>query len=442
MPGRGFRSVSLAACCAGGAGVLFAAAMIRGAVFAFHAAVFLMIFMFLLYGYLQIVIRHIRVMRTHNASAVEGEEFFVNVAIANFAYLPIFCLEVQDVFAPGRTLAIGRTIRESILPRSVYEYTANTFIMRKMGTYQVGPMELVVTDPFGIFTVRRTIPHLTDLTVYPAVRVPERLRLMNVPLIKRIGEEIAAEPGYASDFRGQREYRREDPRKMIHWRATARHRRLIVKEFDENAVTDVAVFTDHRRIALRGTGSLSSHELALNAAASVIAAAQQRFHRFGVVFVGHRAEQGPAFGTGVGHLHLMLQAMVSLGRPGNYSDFCAEVETHLASLRRNTTMVVIASQTATDLARLEALVRAGTGRGVFACVILIDDRSFLKIYPEQADLERTAPAFIAARQRLEAAGASVYTLGKGDVPAERLDAGARYHAGRPDRGPTAADVRI
>jgi uncharacterized protein (DUF58 family) len=413
---------SLAAVLMGLDVALFTIACVTGSIAVFFAAVFILAFSLLEMVYLALAARGLRVARSHSPAAVEGEEFFVEMAVANFSYLPVFYLEVQDGFAPARSLSINRTIRQSILPRSVYEYTARTFIAGKVGIYQVGPVDLLVTDPFGLFTIRRRILHHTTLTVYPALRIPALLRLLENPLVRRVGEEIIAQAGTAADFRGPRDYRRGDPKRTIHWPATARHGRMIVKEFDETGVTDVAVFVDHRRIALRGTGTQTSLELALHAAASVAGAAARGYHRFAVDFIGHGGGMDGRFGTGIGHLHLVLQAMVSLGRPGMYADYGRGVRTQVAGLRRHATAVFIVCQTPTPMAEMEELVALCRVRGVWPFVILIDDRSFLKVYPEQTAFEREAPALAAARAALEAAGARVLTLDKRDVPADRMDA--------------------
>jgi uncharacterized protein (DUF58 family) len=297
-----------------------------------------------------------------------------------------------------------------------------------MGMYRIGPMDLEASDPFGIFSLKKRIECITELTVYPPIHIPERLGLMQFPLIKKIGEEMLSEAGYASDFRGQREYRREDPKKMIHWLATAKHRRLIVKEFEENVITDVGIFTDYRRLSLRGTGNLTTLVLGLNTAASVAAAAMQKFHRFGISFIGYQKSHDMVFGTGVHHLHYVLHSMVTLGSPGKYSDYCSEVEEKLHTVKKNGTAVFIVNHTPTDQAGLLDIVKSCVRRGVKPVVALINDRTFLKLFPEQLEIDKDAPELSKAAGALKKEGAAVYVLSKGDIPAHEIDASTEIQA--------------
>ncbi len=401
--------------------LLFILSFVTGQVVCFFGALFLLLFLLFISLYLRIAVRCLYFTRSHSKSAVEGEEFFVEAAVANFSYLPLFCLKVEDSFAPGRSFSIDRTVVETIRARSVFEYTARTWISRKMGTYTIGPARLILTDPFGIFSVSKTVACITDLTVYPSVRVPENLKLMDVPVIKRVGEEVVSYAGCSTDFRGQREYRKEDSKRIIHWRATARRGELTVKEFDEKGVTDIGVYADHRTIALRGTGNVTTLILSLNCAASICAAASSRYHRFSIDFPGHPDVSGVGFGTGMYHLHAVLQSMVALQRPGKYSSYVKQAGQSLHRIKRGGTAVFIFSQTVTDAAGMCGILRKCVSLSIKPVVVLIDDRTFIKLYPEQLEIDREAPHISSARELFESAGAQVYILSKKDVPAEVLN---------------------
>ena len=398
--------------------------LFNGEITFFFAGVFLGILLILLYVYARVSIVYVRVHRSHSNSAVEGEEFFIDTAVANFSYLPIFYLQIQDTCLPSRTLVTTRTLPVTLLPRSVYEYTGYVYITKKMGTYTLGPVTVAVTDPLGIFSVRRDIDYITDLIVYPSLNIPERLSLMEYPYLKKVGEEIISIAGYSADFRGPREYRKEDPKKTIHWRATAKYRKLMVKEFEENAVADVGIFIDYRRISLRGTGNLTTLAMALNTGASIAAAASKKYHRFGVSFIGFRNEDDMLFNTGVSHLHLILHSMVSLTKLGKFSDYCSESREKLSRLKRNSTAVFIVSQTTVNPEAFIDLVASCRIRRIKSIVILINDRTFIKVYPEQMEFERSAVPFKSFEKVLEAEGASVFILSKRDIPAEKIDASA------------------
>lgn len=393
---------------------------VTGDIAFFFAGIFLGSLLILLYTYAAFSIRYVRINRSHNESAVEGEEFYIDTAVANFSYIPVFYLEIHDTCLPARTMSADAVLPVTLLPRSVYEYTGCVYITKKMGIYVLGPAVLTVTDPLGIFSVSRNVDHITHLTVYPAIDIPKRLSLMEYPFLKSVGEEIVSLSGHSSDFRGIREFRKGDSRKTVHWRSTARHRRLMAKEFEENSVTEISIFIDCRRIALRGTGNLTTLALALNTGASVAAAASMKSHRFAVSYIGFRDDRRMPVNAGIHHLHLVLHSMVSVSKPGKYSDYCIEVRDKLASLKTGSTAVCIVSQTSVDPAELINLVSLCMKRRIKPVIILIDDRTFIKVYPEQMEIEHSAVDVTSLKRSLEIEGASVYVLAKRDIPSQKL----------------------
>jgi len=398
----------------------------------FFAGVFLGTLLLFLYVYAVVSIRYIRIHRSHNSSAVEGEAFYIDTAVANFSYLPVFSLQIDDACLPARTMTIRNILPVTLLPRSVYEYTGCVYITKKMGTYRLGPAEISLTDPLGIFTVHKSLDHITGLVVYPTLNIPERLRLMKYPFLKKIGEEIVPIAGYSADFRGPREYRKGDAKKTVHWRATAKHRNLMVKEFDENGIAEVGIFVDYRRISLRGTGNLTTLALALNTGAAIAEAAVRTYHRFGVSFIGFRNMNDLQFNTGINHLHMVLRSMVSLSRPGRYSSYCREAEKKLALLRPNSTVVFIAVQTTLEAEAFISLAASCRLRRIKPIIVLINDRTFIKVYPEQTDIEKKAAVLQPLKTILETEGASVFILSKKDIPAEVIDAAADVYRNDPD----------
>ena len=91
-------------------------------------------------------------------------------------------------------------------------------------------------------------------------------------------------------------------------------------------------------------------------------------------------------------------------------------------VQRNGTAVFIVNQTPTDPAGLLGIVKSCISRLVKPVVVLIHDRTFLKLYPEQLEIERDASEFKETVRMLKQEGASVFILSKKDIPAHVIDA--------------------
>ena len=135
------------------------------------------------------------------------------------------------------------------------------------GRYEIGPMSVRVTDPFGLVELGRAFRATTALTVAPRV-----LPLAPIGLgtgWSGSGDERtrAAASGSAEDVT-VREYRRGDDLRRVHWRSSARTGELMVRREEQPWQSRATVLLDNRVLAHRGSGPASSFETAVTAAAS------------------------------------------------------------------------------------------------------------------------------------------------------------------------------
>lgn len=111
-----------------------------------------------------------------------------------------------------RRVLDGRTIGYSVIPE-------------ERGIHQLGPLEVEITDPFGLVATRYELDATTELVTYP--RVYELGGLSGIRI-----SDIGGSLRERNEFDRVREYERGDPLRDIHWRSTAKHPEdLIVKEF-------------------------------------------------------------------------------------------------------------------------------------------------------------------------------------------------------------------
>ncbi len=132
----------------------------------------------------------------------------------------------------------------------------------RRGSYRLERIYLVGGDPAGLF--RRVKSFRTDetLTVYP-----EMFPVSWMPVFRRnrIQASTSGGPigvsGLGEDFFGVREYRRSDSMRFIHWKASARQRRLMVREFEAHSSETLCVIldSDRRRTGLNPISNNFEH---------------------------------------------------------------------------------------------------------------------------------------------------------------------------------------
>jgi uncharacterized protein (DUF58 family) len=140
------------------------------------------------------------------------------------------------------------------------------------GRYRFGPMRVSTRFPFGLFERRITFDQTDTLTVFP------RLGRLTHAWVTRHREAFEGSqrreqrssriPG---EFYGVREWRSGDSRRWIHWRSSARHGTLVVRQFEQQRNREVAVLVDLWQPESPNSEDLENVELAVSFAATVVA---------------------------------------------------------------------------------------------------------------------------------------------------------------------------
>src|SRR5437868_1117990 len=136
------------------------------------------------------------------------------------------------------------------------------------GRYEIGPLVIRLTDPFGLCELARAFPSVDHLIVTPTV-VP-------LPAVRLTGEYTGSGDSRArsvavhgEDDAATREYRHGDDLRRVHWRSTARVGELMVRREEQPWESRATVVLDTRTRAHRGEGPTASFEWAVSAAASM-----------------------------------------------------------------------------------------------------------------------------------------------------------------------------
>ena len=137
------------------------------------------------------------------------------------------------------------------------------------GEYALEKVLLRGGDPAGLFVRQKVFRQPESVLILPEV---EQLVWLPLRPPESIRAAAAGNPlgvaGVGQDYFGVREYRPTDGAQSVDWKATARHRQLMVREFEENTVHEVSIFLDvNRRYVNR---SLDNFEFQVKVAATLV----------------------------------------------------------------------------------------------------------------------------------------------------------------------------
>jgi len=281
-----------------------------------------------------------------------GQPARVELVVANHGRRPTPVLRMHDPVSGTQGASVLLSpIEPEVVVRSAYRLPTE-----RRGLIGVGPLAVIVADPFNLVSVRVPAAGETELTVLPRVDdiLPPALSGSDEPLAGVRTATLAASAG--DDFAALREYVVGDDLRRVHWPSSARHGDLVIRQDEVHWQGRTTVVLDTRT----ATHTAVTFEAAVSAAASIIAAAWKRRDLIRLVTTAG-FDSGVA--TGNGHAERLLDelAKVELGHPGT-------LKGAVAALGRTSSGAVVVVAGQVQPAELGGLAAAGLGRNALTVV--------------------------------------------------------------------------
>jgi uncharacterized protein (DUF58 family) len=233
-----------------------------------------------------------------------GSDGRIDLLVENRGRRTTPVLAATDSFDEGRRAA--RFLVPPLAPGATGR-AAYRIPTRRRGRYQVGPLWLAATDPFGL--ARRAWPGLdvSELVVRPRVHdiaapVAAGSRIAAAQADEPTARALVSDLG--DDFLTLREYAVGDDLRRVHWRSTARTGELMIRQDEARWRSRAAVVLDVRPEAYDS----ASFEVAVEAVASVVARLVRLRRRVEVV-----TSAGELLGTGGDPRHDVIDRLATVG---------------------------------------------------------------------------------------------------------------------------------
>jgi uncharacterized protein (DUF58 family) len=316
---------------------------------------------------------------THVLSLGEGET--VTLAVRTSASRPVRLVlrqvwptlidetasERTGLVRPGEVLRLDLAVRGGRRGRSALEPPGLTVTF-------LGLVERVVRPSVA-----------SEIVVVPDLRAVGRLHTrLNRYALRGLGTRLSARMGKGREFERLREYVRGDEFRDLAWKASARHGKLIVREFRLDRSQDVVLCLDSgHRMAAR-VGGLTRLDHAVNGAVLLSYVCNRLEDRVGVLSFAASVTPGPRAARGTTHLR-RITAFASGATAGYvHSDYLALSAELRRGLRRRALVVVFTALSEMDPEPLLRAVRAASPPHLVLVAVLHD--------PDLEAAARTHPA--------------------------------------------------
>jgi uncharacterized protein (DUF58 family) len=197
---------------------------------------------------------------------------------------------VREVLHPGLAPApLRERMRVTAGRRSVWRYE---LVPRRRGEHLAGPLMARVLGPWGLAWRQVELLPAERRRVFPQVRWEGKVgHLMLLAHRRLLGHHPQRLPGAGSEVYALREYLRGDPPNKIHWKAAARHGRLITREETWEHGARLVVLLDAARTMSGRDGQRSKLDHALAAALALVRVAAARGDTVSLVAFSDRLDR-------------------------------------------------------------------------------------------------------------------------------------------------------
>lgn len=189
--------------------------------------------------------------------------------IDNDTLLPTPQIEVVDKTIEKISKEKSTTFVFSLMPLS-REFTIENVKLKYRGIYELGPLEVKITDVFGIFTWQYKIYTDVKLKVYPRVK---EINFFSLNSMQSYGTLNTMQKAYEDNtsISDIRKYKEGDNFKRIHYKVSAKKGELYVKNYDMTGSASAYIFLDFKSNCFLGENSKELEERAIESAASIAA---------------------------------------------------------------------------------------------------------------------------------------------------------------------------
>ena len=202
-------------------------------------------------------------------------------------------------------------------------------------------VQLRVHSPWRLWRRSHSVAARQTVRVFPNFAPLAKLAMLGSEQASRtVGAHIRRRRGEGTDFHQMRDYRVGDSLRQIDWKATARMRRLISREYQDERNQQLVMLIDTGRRMLARDGALTHFDHVLDAALVVSYLALREGDAVGLLASGG-AQRWVAPQRGGGAIDVLLRASYDLQPQPVATDYlAAATELSLRQRRRSLVMLV------------------------------------------------------------------------------------------------------
>ena len=218
---------------------------------------------------------------------------------------------------------------------------ATTITGKVRGSFQLGPVALTITGPWGLAKRSLLYNPGDSISVVPSISGAGRYRLLAAQhRLRTAGQRVIRRRGGGTSFANLRDYVAGDDPRHIDWKATARRHRLISREFTVEQGQTVMIAMDCGRMMTQLAGDRPRFEYALASALTLADIALSTGDRVGLIAFDSTVRSYLAPTRAPGTIGAIRDALTSVTATMTEPDYAAAFRTLTERNRRRSLIVL------------------------------------------------------------------------------------------------------
>lgn len=257
---------------------------------------------------------------------------------------------------PGNFHSERLPINIDLPPKQFVSHTYRIF-PNERGSAVFSGVDIQIQSPIKLWSRRRTYELQTEVKVYPNFAEVVKFALLATDnKLSQMGIRQRQRRGQGMEFHQLREYREGDTLRMIDWKATARLRKLIAREYQDERDQNIVFLVDCGQRMRAADEGLNHFDQCLNAMLllSYVALRQGDSVSF-QAFGGQQRRLAP--NKGIGHISTILNHTYDLQTGLEVSDYIAAARELMGYQRKRSLVVIITNARDEDQDNLISAVR-------------------------------------------------------------------------------------
>ncbi|MDP8216414.1 MAG: DUF58 domain-containing protein [Candidatus Kaelpia imicola] len=317
-------------------------------------------------------LRGIRVTRFAPTHAVRGEDFKIRIRLENRGFSKYLIRLTDSSFTEnisGVELPIVRSLKNS-------EILELDYIMKikARGVHNLESVQAESSFPLGLWRRVINFPSRSKITIYPEFYEVPQFAVSYRGMRSEFANTSSNRPGMGGNFLQIREYQYGDSLKNIHWRATARTGKLMVKELEKFTLSNLSIVLDSSSNMVLGLLEESNFEYAVKTAATIANKALSTRYHVKLIYY-NQIKKKIEFKKAYGRMTPILDSLSKIGTTEriNVKDL---VDASIPEIEKESVAVFVLLSLNSDVT--QKIIQLAN-QGIDSVLVVFDPRSFAAV---------------------------------------------------------------